>query len=253
MKSKKSLAKPTGYVLYESQDVVVIATLESENVKTGNMIQIWILYRHVSPVDAVREGLDSVICMDCKHRGNGFAHRVCYVNVAQGPNSVWDSYQAGKYPKLRKRDYPNVFGGREVRFGAYGDPVLIPLNIIRAIVRACDGWTGYSHQWDKAQYQAHRMFLMASVDSIAEYDAAKKLGWRTFRTRKDATVPVLAHEVLCPASDESAKLRGKKVQCIDCQLCSGNHARKQGVKDVVIIAHGAQAKNFVSLDSIGVA
>lgn len=45
---------PTGYVLAETDDVAIIATLHSENVKTGDMVQIWILCRNESPVEAVR-------------------------------------------------------------------------------------------------------------------------------------------------------------------------------------------------------
>lgn len=43
--------KPTGYLLYEADSYVVIATLESENAKTGNMIQIWILSGHEFPTE----------------------------------------------------------------------------------------------------------------------------------------------------------------------------------------------------------
>jgi hypothetical protein len=254
VRSTKSVPDATGYILYESQNIAVIVTIESENTKTGNMEQIWILVRNESPVSAVKSGNDDLVCMDCKHRGeDGFKNRVCYVNVAQGPNSVWDAYQAGSYPRLRKRDYPQIFADREVRFGAYGDPVLIPLTIVRAITQTCKAWTGYTHQWTKPQYQMYRYYLMASVDSLNEYASAKRLGWRTYRTRKDASVPLLPHEIMCPASDEFFALRGKKIQCINCKLCSGNHKRMRDVKDAVIIVHGSQAKNFVSLDSIAMA
>src|SRR5215831_14936600 len=110
-----SLTKPKGYTLFEDADYVVIATLRSENVKTGDMIQLWILPRNESPVDAVRNGHDSVVCFDCKHRGDGFQGRVCYVNVAQGPNSVWRAYRKGSYPMLDTAEYVRVFSGRKVR------------------------------------------------------------------------------------------------------------------------------------------
>jgi hypothetical protein len=118
---------PKGHILYQNSDVVVIATLESENRKTGNMIQIWILCANVSPVEGVKTGLDSIVCGDCKHRGNGFSDRACYVNVGQGPNAVYRAFAKGSYPYLPKTRYAEVFCGRTVRFGAYGDPVHIPL------------------------------------------------------------------------------------------------------------------------------
>jgi hypothetical protein len=58
--------------------------LNPENRKTGNMIQVWILCANESPVAAVKSGSDGIVCGDCKHRGNGFSDRTCYVNVGQG-------------------------------------------------------------------------------------------------------------------------------------------------------------------------
>ena len=150
MRSNDSVS---GYTIHETENFVVIATMESENVKTGNMIQVWILNRQSSPVESVRNGSDSNVCFECPHRGNGFQKRTCYVNVAQGPNAVWRAYQNGKYPHLRIEDYSDVFSGRRIRFGSYGDPVLIPIEKIRAMAQASDGWTGYTHQWSKSEFQ----------------------------------------------------------------------------------------------------
>jgi hypothetical protein len=209
------------------------------------MIQVWILARHESPVSAVANGHDSIVCFDCKHRGEGFKDRSCYVNVGQGPNSVWRAYQNGSYPKLARARYAEVFAHRAVRFGAYGEPVLIPIGIVRAIVALANGHTGYTHQWRKPEYREYRKYVMASCDSMAEYAMAKRLGWRTFRVRT-ADSAVLAREISCPASDEM----GKRTQCVRCKLCSGSHGTQDARKDIVIIVHGAQAKNFVALDSI---
>ena len=114
--------KPTGYLLHETDTYAVIATLESENRKTGNRIQVWILPRHESPVDAVRNVHDAIVCFDCPHRGNGFQDRSCYVNVGQGPRSVWRAYRDGKYPMLAISDYARVFAGRAVRSGHTANP-----------------------------------------------------------------------------------------------------------------------------------
>jgi hypothetical protein len=238
-------SKPTGYTLFESIEYVIIATLESENSKTGNMIQVWILPRNESPVDAVSNGTDSVVCFDCKHRGDGFTGRVCYVNVGQGPTSVWRAYQAGKYPVLAESDYSRVFAGRAVRFGAYGEPVLIPFAMLRSIASLAVGHTGYTHQWRRPEFSEYRAYLMASCDSLAERTAAKADGWRVFRART-ADAPLAAGEISCPASDEA----GKRTQCIRCKLCNGSTGCQDARKDIVIIVHGAQRKNFVSVDAI---
>jgi len=55
-----SVGSPNGYLLHSDSDIVVIATLESENRKTGNMIQIWILCANESPVTAVKTGHDGI-------------------------------------------------------------------------------------------------------------------------------------------------------------------------------------------------
>jgi hypothetical protein len=238
------LTKPKGYTLFEDSDYAVIATLRSENVKTGDMIQLWILPRNESPVDAVRSGHDDIVCFDCKHRGDGFSGRVCYVNVAQGPNSVWRAYQAGKYPMLDTREYGRVFGGRKVRFGAYGEPVLIPLAIVRAIVDTCAGWTGYTHQWRRPEFAEYRAYVMASCDSMSEREQAMLAGWRTFRARS-ANSPMMTGEISCPASDEM----GKRTTCERCTLCNGARAN-DARKSIAIVVHGIQARNFVSVDSI---
>ena len=236
----------SGYILHETELVAIIATMESENSKTGNMIQVWVLNRGESPVESVKSGSDRNVCFDCPARGvQGFIDRYCYVNVAQGPNAVWRAYRAGSYSKLARAEYAAIFSGRAVRFGAYGDPVLIPLAIVRAIAAVANGHTGYTHQWRKPEYQAYRAFLMASCDSLGDYATAKRMGWRTFRVRT-AGDAVLAREIMCPASDEA----GHRTQCIRCKLCSGSTAR-DARKDITIVVHGIGARNFVSVGAIG--
>jgi len=218
----------------------VIATLKSTNGKTGNMVQIWIFYRHQKPTDAVKSGNDATVCFNCPLRGEK-----CYVNLAKAPNGIWKAYQRGNYPVLTSDRYPEIFGGRKVRFGAYGDPVLVPVEIVRAIVAIADGWTGYTHQWRKSEYQEFRQYLMASCDHTSDVALADSLGWRHFRTRL-ADGAILPGEIICPASDEG----GKRTQCIRCLLCDGKKAMSDARKSIVIIVHGVGAKNFVPLMSI---
>jgi hypothetical protein len=238
-----------GYLLHETNDYAVIATLESENTKTGDMIQVWILVRDMKPTQALRNGMNHIVCLDCKHQGiDGGKERTCYVNLGQGPRAVWQAYSEGKYPYLPLDRYSEVFMHRAVRFGAYGEPVLIPLPIVRAIVAIADAWTGYTHQWRKTEYQDFRAYLMASCDSTGERAEAKADGWRVFRARTEDS-PVVAGEIMCPASEEM----GKRTQCVRCKLCNGANGANDPRKDIVIIVHGSGSKNFVSLDSIALA
>ena len=233
--------KPNGYLLHETEDIVVIATgfrRKSDNPKTGDMIQIWILARDVNPVEAIKIGADEKVCFDCKHRGVAGKQRTCYVRIANAPLGVWRAYTRGMYRRLELADYERAFAGRKVRFGAYGDPVLIPADMVAAIAGASSGWTGYTHQWRNEAYAPYRAFIMASCDSPRDYDDAKLAGWRTFRVRT-ADSPMLAREISCPASEES----GKRTTCEKCRLCSG--ARANDVrKDIAIVVHGSGARKF---------
>lgn len=249
MKNNTAVSKQSsnGFVLFESDAIAVIATgfgRKSKNPKTGNMIQVWILARHENPVAAIKSGNDSIVCGDCKHRGINGAKRTCYVRVANAPLAIWKAYNSGAYAYLPSDKYSDTFTSRTVRFGAYGDPVLIPVSIVEAIVAVAIGHTGYTHQWLNPAYAAHRSYFMASCDTATEHDLAKSQGWRTFRIRT-ADAPLLSREISCPASEEM----GKRTTCENCKLCSGsriNDARK----DIAIIVHGAGSKNFVSLASI---
>ncbi len=179
--------KPNGYLLHEDDSIVVIATgfaRKSSNPKTGDVIQIWILGRDENPVAAIKSGADSIVCLDCKHRGTAGKNRTCYVRVANAPLGVWRAYQRGNYPMLAIADYARVFSGRKVRFGAYGEPVLIPLAIVAEITRVCNGRTGYTHQWRDAAFQEYRAYIMASVDTPQEHAMAKLAGWRTSGVRR---------------------------------------------------------------------
>lgn len=229
--------KTIGYTLHETAKVAVVATLESRNEKTGRMIQVWILPREVSPTEAVRTGQDSLICLDCKHRGDGQgAERSCYVIPFQGPLNIWKAYHRGRYPKLKPSQYAEVFKGRSVRFGAYGEPVLIPLKVLGRIARTADAWTGYTHAWAKPKYKKYRGFLMASVDNLQERFEARMDGWRTFRVHDGGSA--LPGEIACPSA------RG--VLCIDCGLCNGARDGSLDIRrSIAIDVHGTGSKNFV--------
>ena len=221
-----------GYLLHEDHARVIIATgfaHPSDNRKTGDMIQVWILVKSCSPTEAIRTGLDRLICGSCVHRGDGHGGgRSCYVNAGQAPQKVWKAWKAGRYPTLQWMD---IFAGRKVRFGAYGDPTWIPLPLALAIAGVSSGWTGYTHQWRKPSLQGWRQILMASVDSIAELVIARSMGWSTFRVGSEASVG----ESLC-ASDRDG------TPCAVCQLCAG---ARGGLESVHIPPHGKGATHFL--------
>lgn len=221
--------------------IVFIATLQTTNRKTGNMIQTWILHQDMSPVDAVMSGADESICGNCIHRAINGKKRSCYVNVGQAPLQIWRAWQNNKYPQVKPFDFGDYYSGyRSIRLGAYGDPAALPLHMLSSLM--CHKWvghTGYTHQWRNCDPR-FADYLMASVDTEEEYWDAVAAGWRCFRTLAPGD-SLTVGEISCPASDEAGKL----TTCERCKLCAGNFRNhKNKPKDIAIIAHGVGAKNY---------
>ena len=219
----------TGYILHRGmtngKSFVAIATLESRNVKTGNMVQIWFLLEHTSPIDGVKSGLDaSTICQDCPFAsGNG-----CYVEVGRAPTMVWKKFKACGYPELNPCDYSRVFSGRKIRFGAYGNPTLLPLSIVKAIASVSNGWTGYFHDWKTNPLaKEYAQYFMASTETESSYRLAKSLNYRVFHVS-----PVQ------PADTLECLSETKQMQCADCKLCSG--LSKSRLPSIWINPHGSK-------------
>lgn len=241
------MRKPTGFVFYDGPSaldgapIVGIAILRSDNSKTGDMVQTYILRADQHPLDAIASGEDASICGDCMHRGDIATgrKRTCYVNVGQSVASIFGAWARGAYPLVSPADGARMLADRVIRIGSYGDPAAIPAEHWRALIAHAAGHTGYSHQWRQAHAQALRDIVMASADSPRDRDLARALGWRTFTVRT-ADQPLAAREIACPASPEG----GNRRQCITCKACDGagdNAARAS----VSIVVHGAMARHFV--------
>lgn len=253
-----------GYVLYDGpsafdgEPIIVVATLASENVKTGGMVQTWVLRKDMSPQEAIDTGGDYSICGDCVHRGDpvpegerrrrprrlitpkeaargvgiasgpptrkGFVYpvregRTCYVVAAQAPTSVWKAFHRKVYPKLAEGQLPLLAWGRLVRIGTYGDPAAVPARIWETLAWHSVGWTGYTHQWRMPEAQRLRRILMASVDSDLERREARSTGWRTFRILKGEEQLVAGYEMECRAG--GIQEEDEEVHCDACCLCQG--------------------------------
>ena len=234
-----------GFIFYrgpspiDGAPIVAIATLKSVNGKTGNMVQTWILREDISPLDAIASGADASICGNCTHRGRKGKKRTCYVDVGKAPQGVWKAFHRGQYIDLSNDPHTIAYliNDRIVRMGAYGDPAMVPVKRWRMLLAAAAGRTGYTHAWRRMWAQALKPYVMASVDSVAEQDLARAMGWRTFRVRTE-TEPLESNEFACPASPEG----GLRKQCITCKACDG--ADRAGKASAAIIVHGSMAKYF---------
>ena len=236
-KVTKQIRIPNGVTLrigsshLDGSEIVTLAVFGSvvgtsvPNRKTGAMIQIYYLRADIEPQDAIRKGLDSSICGDCPlswaQAPKGKAR--CYVLPFHAPSRVFKQWQMGKYPQLdelkpkQRQAVMAIFNTVPIRLGAYGDPSS-DQDTLKMLVE--HNWTGYTHQWRR--YPHLKQWLMASIDSIEEYQEAKQLGFRTYRHTRDQAM--LDNEIQCPHDTHG-------VECVSCLLCNGN--RYASGKDIV--------------------
>ena len=242
LKAKK-VKKPLGIILwkgkslFDGERIMVIATgifTKTENRKTGDMIQTWILRRDINPIFARRLGEDKSLCGSCKNK----QENTCYVNLGRSPLNVYKAYHDDRYRDFEEQDL-ELFRDRYLRIGSYGDPAAIPFKVWDKLCSVSKGSCGYSHQWRTCD-QRLKTICMASVDSIVgytkEYEKAKSMGWRTFRVFADDNgISIndvkISTEFICPASEEA----GVKTDCEHCGACSGLSSRTP--KDVLINFH----------------
>jgi hypothetical protein len=216
-----------GMILHETEKTVQIITFSSANIKTGDMSQVWILNKEVNPVKALKNGDSKEICFTCPHLIN----KTCYVNTGQAPLAVYKAYKLGKYIPLDLDLLKGFLKWKAVRFGAYGEPVLIPLHLVKFMAKNSRGFTGYTHQWNSLKYLNYRPFFMASTDSVQETKEANSMGWRSFRV-KGKNDSNMKNEIDCPNTTTG-------IQCRDCQLCDGNNKK---AKNISIDVHGTIGK-----------
>jgi hypothetical protein len=239
--------KPSGYIIYrgasllDGKPIVAVAVTSSTNVKTGNMVQTYILVDNgISPVINANTLADVSICGDCSHRrGTGGA---CYVNLGQGPRAVADGIVRGIYPE-NLAIAATLSAGRMVRLGTYGDPAAVPALIWQTLLSNAKGSTGYSHQWKTGKADHVMDFCMASADNEQDRILALSKGFRTFRVRSSVEA-LMPGEFACPASEEA----GKRLTCDKCGACDGGKDSKKA--SPAIIVHGTLKGRFIPLQSI---
>jgi hypothetical protein len=170
------------------------------------------------------------VCFDCPFRG----YLKCYTHKYQ-QYAGFISMLKSIVREFTTLDYIPYVGnatekilcmakGRYIRFGTYGEPTLIPLDLVASMVNVSKSHTGYTHQWAKNLDFAK--YFMASTHNEAQAVIAQKMGFRSFI----ATNKPVKTAVTCPASKEA----GFKSTCEKCGLCSGE---RKGTKNIVILEH----------------
>lgn len=221
---------------WNCERIVMIATDSSKNVKTGALIQTFIIRPDAHPWTAIQSGMDVSICGECPFRRNpATGQRTCYVRM-DSVASVWRAYQRGSYGPVDV----DAFRGRKVRLGTYGDPAMVPFAAIAPILAVADSWTGYTHQWRHEWAADYRSVCMASVGSLVELCDAESAGWRAYIA--ESTVgSIRADRAIgrCPASAE----QGHRMQCADCMACNGCAITGRRRAHMAIVIHGPGARH----------
>jgi hypothetical protein len=245
--------KILGYIAYEgasqidgSPIVVIVNKISSgsANAKTGAIVQTFIIRSDVNPVEALQTGADVAICGDCEHRpalAKETGAAPCYVQVAKSVLAVYNAYKRGRYVKADPATIAKALQGKIVRLGTYGDPFAAPVGMWNQIIRYAAGHRGYTHQWQRADFDAAAWspLVMASADTIDQAAHANLLGMRVFRV--SIGVDKQAGEAVCPASAEGLR----KSTCAKCTLCAGTSIQ---ARDVVIADHAAgHARRVITL------
>lgn len=244
---------PLGYIAYQGPSlidgapiVVIINKVHSAsaNDKTGAMVQSFIIRSDIAPMAAIASGADESICGACPHRpllARASGAAPCYVQVAKSVNSVYEAYKRGRYQVATPAELSIILAGKMVRIGTYGDGAAAPVEMWRTIVSMARGHAGYSHQWQRADFDhsAWAPLVMASADTLEESALANLHGMRTFRV--SIGLDVQSGEISCPASSEG----GRKSNCAKCGLCGGT---SKSAKDIVIADHAAgHAKRVINI------
>lgn len=218
---------------FKLNGVIVNFQFKTSNVKTGQLIQNYFIpYEWIESKEKIGFLSDSKVCFDCTHGQS--KDKTCYVRKGQSAMGL-----ASKVRSMRKIGLENIpdfspeieadllsaIEGKGIRFGSYGEPILLGENLIAKITKKAKFWTGYTHQWHKNNWAKN--YFMASVESAIISNVAQKSGFRTFFVGQ-SNDPKLY--VTCPASKEA----GNKATCDQCKLCMGTQSK---AKSVTILPH----------------
>lgn len=216
-----------GYLLLEDQTRFVALIPPGRNAKTHGMWSTYTLLRDLHPAEAWGTGADIYTCMDCPQRpslGGG-----CYVD-ARALGSIYQAYRRGVYAPISWAQAANLLTGQSLRLGAYGElPGVVRPDQVATLLSRVRGWTGYTHAWRYCD-PAWARFLMASCDSLTDYQQALQAGWRAYVVTPTDTCAA-SGVVRCPA------YRG--IGCVSCLLCAGTAKPAKSVYNPV---HGFRAR-----------
>ena len=104
------------------------------------------------------------------------------------------------------------------RMGTYGEPTLLPFELLEQIRPLVGKVSGYTHQWHKPENKQYAKYLMASTHNIFDVKLAEGLGFRSYNASQ------VEGAILYPSAPTIAK--EKQVSCAKCGLCEGGKKAK---------------------------
>ena len=200
---------------------------DSENEKTGPLVQVFILPSDEKPIDAFKAKKSSV-CGDCIYNGGG-----CYVNWGR-LTPTWSASKR-KFISLELASW--LVTGLRVRLGAAGDPSAVPTYVWETLLKGADSWTGYTHSWKNCD-PALRRIVMASCDNDDETKQAISLGWNVFHVH-DGKIDDNIDYVRCLSGSPDSN--GLPKTCFSCMMCHGVRSSKARPLVVAEKLHGSTA------------
>jgi hypothetical protein len=230
----------------DGKPIVCLATVGSKNVKTGSMVQTWILRSDLPPFTISNTGQDGSICGKCPRRHSLGGD--CYVIVHNAPTSTWRNWHNAGQPGENWADPINILrlqsDAREsgLRLGSYGDPAAVPIDTWQDLIDAIQPKhvVGYTHQWRNLSSFSwrdvwFRDHVMASCDSIDDAKDASRLGWRFFLAVPETLNPSLTLNtvVQCPATISDRT-------CATCGACHGS-GRGSTKASIYVVEHGVRS------------
>jgi hypothetical protein len=235
-------------IIFRNSDVITIITIgKTTNKKIADKKETIVQTSHFSREQfeiaqsktSMKEffSADGKVCMDCPFAvSNGAKLSACYthkmmqysgfLSTLRSTAKVYPTFKS--IPLLNEQIYADILSvsaDKFVRFGTYGEPTLLPIDLVADICKIAKNWTGYTHQWRRDDSFAP--YFMASVHSADEERIASLVGYRSFVVSETQ----IKEFISCPASAE----QGFKSNCSKCNLCSGTNGK--GKKSVNILNH----------------
>lgn len=225
------------YIYRKGPLVHVIKLHSTSNRKLGVMRRVITTYHFdIDQVKTVDLKNDRRNCMSCpmSYTNNGGVSGKCYTHSGLqrlGLLAMLKRLNKLAIPNFSKKQFDLFLANIKtrnvelLRFGAYGEAVRLGEYVFTQLAQTFTKRTGYTHQWNHANYQFAAPYIQASTHNQFEVQIANDMGWRVFNLGK------IDNGINCPASKES----GNKTTCTQCVLCNGSTGNSK--KNIFINQH----------------